>query len=93
MILLHLLPTEDLQSEMEAANGRFMTVFETVFEQDADAVKRADAVAALYTEECTLWIPGSDNIQGQESNYYVAMYSNAICKYCTYVAEKLIILV
>ena len=83
MILLLLLPTKDPQSEMEAAN----TSFKIAFEQGADAV------AALYTEEGTLWIPGSDNIQGRESNYYVAMYSNAICKYCTYVAEKLIILV
>ena len=88
-MLLFLLPTKVLNSQMEAANRRF----ETAFEQDANPVECAKAVAALYTEEGTLWIPGSDNIQGQESNYYVAMYSNAICKYCTYVAEKLIILV
>ena len=51
-----------LKDDIAAANEKFMTAFKA---QDANAI------AALYTEDCKVMPSGSDVVMGREGSYYI----------------------
>ena len=58
-MLLFLPHTVALQNEIANANARFIAAFAQV----------ANGVAALYTDNCYVLIPGEDRVDGREGNY------------------------